>query len=140
LLFGSFYFGRKENAGVANEQNLIPNSERTPSELREIAQKGGYASGVARRKRKALRDSMNALLEMRPTMKDFDKLIEAGFNPEEIDNSVLIAFALFNESKKGNVKAIKELRNLIGEDKPDSDAEYTKVDELIASIDRLAKT
>ena len=124
----------------ANSENLIPNSERTPSELREIAQKGGRASGEARRKRRALRDSMNMLLEMLPTAKEFNKLVEAGFDPEEIDNSLLVTFALFNSAKRGDVKAIKELRNLIGEDKPDSDAEYTKVDELIASIDRLAKS
>ena len=91
------------------------------------------------RKRKALRDSMNMLLEMQPPTKEFNKLVDAGFEIEEIDNSLLITLALFNEAKKGNVKAIKELRNLVGEDKPDSDAEFTKVDELIASIDRLAK-
>lgn len=115
---------------------IVPTSE----EAREIGRKGGKASGEARRKRKALRDSMNALLEMQPTAKEFNKLIEAGFDMEEIDNSCLVTLALFNEAKKGNVKAIKELRNLIGEDKPDSDAEFTKVDELIASIDRLAKS
>lgn len=115
---------------------IVPTSD----EAREIGRKGGKASGEARRKRKALRDSMNALLEMQPTAKEFNKLIEAGFDMEEIDNSCLVTLALFNEAKKGNVKAIKELRNLIGEDKPDSDAEFTKVDELIASIDRLAKS
>ena len=35
-----------------NEQNLIPNSERTPSERQEIARKGGIASGEARREKK----------------------------------------------------------------------------------------
>ena len=123
---------------MANEQNLIP--VRSESEARELGRLGGQASGAARRKRKALRDSMNALLEMQPSTKEFNKLIEAGYEPVEIDNSLLITLALFDEAKKGNVKAMKELRNLIGEDKPDSDAEYTKVDELIASIDRLAKT
>ncbi len=106
----------------------------------EEASKGGKASAQARRKRKALRDSMNMLLEMQPTAKEWNKLIEAGFLPEDIDNSLMITLALFNQSKKGDIQAIKELRNLIGEDKPDSDAEYTKVDELIASIDRLAKS
>lgn len=129
---------------MANEQNLITpeelNSRRTPEQHSEDSRKGGQASGVARRKRRALRDSMNMLLEMQPTAKEFNKLVEAGYEPEEIDNSLLITLALFNESKKGNVKAIKELRNLIGEDRPDADAEYTKVDELIASIDRLAKS
>lgn len=136
---GSFYF-RERSERRANRENLIPNSKRTPSELREITRKGGKASGEARRKRKALRDSMNALLEMQPPTKEFNKLIEAGFEPEEIDNSLLITLALFNQAKRGDVKAIKELRNLVGEDRPDADAEYTKVDELIASIDRLAKT
>ena len=32
-----------------NNGNLIPNPERTPSELKEMARKGGIASGEARR-------------------------------------------------------------------------------------------
>ena len=83
---------------------------------------------------------MNMLLDMQPTVEDYNALVEAGFDMEDIDNSCLITLALFNEAKAGNVKAIKELRNLIGEDRPDADAEFTKVDELIASIDRMAKT
>ena len=34
----------------------------------------------------------------------------------DIDNSQLIVLALFNRAKSGDVAAIKELRNLIGED------------------------
>ena len=41
-----------------NDENLIPNSKRTPSELREITKKGGIASGVSRRKRKAVRQAV----------------------------------------------------------------------------------
>ena len=37
-----------------NESNLIPNTERTPEELREMGRKGGIASGKARRRKKAL--------------------------------------------------------------------------------------
>lgn len=36
---------------MANEQNLIPNSQRTPEELRKMAIKGGKASGKARREK-----------------------------------------------------------------------------------------
>ena len=121
---------------MANEQNLIPQAHVLSV---EEASRGGKASVATRRKRKALRDSMNMLLEMQPSAKEFNKLIEAGYEPEDIDNSLLVTMALFTQAKRGDVKAIKELRNLIGEDRPDSDAEYTKVDELIASIDRLAK-
>lgn len=34
---------------MANEQNLIQNSNRSPSELRENGRKGGIASGESRR-------------------------------------------------------------------------------------------
>lgn len=35
-----------------NTDNLIPNHERTPEELREMGRKGGIASGKARRKKR----------------------------------------------------------------------------------------
>lgn len=38
-----------------NEQNLIPNSERSPSELREMTRRGGIASGQTRRRKKAVK-------------------------------------------------------------------------------------
>lgn len=125
---------------MANDENLVNLATRPQRERKKIASMGAEASNRKQRARKALRDSMNMLLEMQPAAREYNKLIEAGFEPEEIDNSLMVTLALFNEAKKGNVKAIKELRNLIGEDKPDSDAEFTKVDDLIASIDRLAKT
>lgn len=40
-----------------NSNNLIPNSERSPEELREMGRKGGIASGAARRKK---RDAIKA--------------------------------------------------------------------------------
>lgn len=33
-----------------NDNNLIPNSERSPEELREMGRKGGIKSGESRRK------------------------------------------------------------------------------------------
>ena len=42
-----------------NEQNLIPCSERSKSEVREIGAKGGIASGAARREKKRLIDAIN---------------------------------------------------------------------------------
>ena len=41
---------------MANEKNLIPNSKRTPKELREIAKKGGKKSVEVRRK--AMKEQM----------------------------------------------------------------------------------
>ena len=83
---------------MSNEQNLIPNSERTPSELREMARNGGLASGEARRKRKTLKEELLLMLE-----------------DEEVQKSVTIA--LINQAQKGNVKAYEMIRDTI-EEKP----------------------
>ena len=47
---------------MANPENLIPNSERSPSELREQTRKGGIASGKARRQKADLRKAMQEAL------------------------------------------------------------------------------
>lgn len=51
-----------------NEHNLIPNSERSPEELREMGRKGGIASGKARRKKRDTIKMAKLFLEV------FDKL------------------------------------------------------------------
>lgn len=102
---------------LANEKNLIPYSERSANEARENGRKGGIASGESRRRRKLLKESMNALLELPVSnTREYKALIKMGIDIEEIDNSQLIVLALFNKAKSGDVAAIKELRNLIGED------------------------
>lgn len=52
--------------------NLISLNDRTESERREIARKGGKASGEARRERKAIRDG---IIE-RMSAEDFDEIID----------------------------------------------------------------
>ncbi|MBQ9228964.1 MAG: hypothetical protein IJ168_09065 [Eubacterium sp.] len=46
---------------MANENNLIPNSQRTPNERRENARKAGIASGKARRAKKRRHESWKGL-------------------------------------------------------------------------------
>lgn len=103
---------------MANEKNLVPfTSEQSHEEAVINGRKGGVASGQAKRRRKLLRDSMNALLELPvSSTKEYNALIKIGIDIEDIDNSQLIVLALFNKAKSGDVAAIKELRNLIGED------------------------
>lgn len=80
---------------------------------------GSKASAEARRRRKAMRENMEFLLNLPPSnTKDFNKLAKTGFSVEEMDNSQLIVLALFNRAKEGDVAAIREIRNIIGEDTP----------------------
>jgi len=102
-------------------ENLIPQNKRTKAEQRRIAAEGGKASGEARRARKALKESMNFLLDLPVSdTKDFNKLTKMGIPIEDIDNSQLIVVALFKRAKEGDIAAIKELRSLIGEDTSDA--------------------
>ena len=81
---------------MANEKNLIPFNERTKSQQREIASKGGKASVEAKRKRKTLKEELLVMLE-----------------DEKLQQSV--AIALIKQAQKGNVKAFGMLRDTIGE-------------------------
>lgn len=107
---------------MAYADNLVPNEMRTPEQRRENARKAGKASAAAYRRRKAMRENMEMLLNLPPgTVKDFNKLAKAGFEIEGIDNAQLVVLALFNKAKAGDINAIKELFRLIGEDKKETE-------------------
>lgn len=57
--------------------NLIPNSERSPSELQEMGRKGGMKSGETRRKKRDLQKIAKVWLEM------FDELEKQGADIDE---------------------------------------------------------
>ena len=101
---------------MANEQNLIPNSKRTPSELREMTRKGGIASGVARRRERTLKDTLEKMLSLPINDEQTKEFIQnLGFNDEELDNKTAITVAMYQEALKGNVKAYELIRDTLGE-------------------------
>jgi hypothetical protein len=60
-------------------RNLKPNSERTPTELREMTRKGGIASGKARQEKKTMRQLAEICLGAKLTKPEIEaKLREAG--------------------------------------------------------------
>ena len=114
-------------------ENLIPIS--STEEAREKGSKGGKASAITKRKRKSLKESMNTLLSLDiKNTKDWNKVAAMGIDPGEIDNSQLIILALFNRAKMGDVYAIKELRELIGEEHESNSEQEQEHDNLISAI------
>ena len=82
---------------MANAENLIPFDERTESEQREIARKGGIASGASRRAYRSLKQAAKAFFK-------------------ENDNAAMqLIQALYEEATSGNMKALEKLQDLIGE-------------------------
>lgn len=101
---------------MANEQNLIPNSERTPSEVRKNARKGGLKSGESRRRKRDLKAKMKALLEL-PVNGGKHKEVLEEMGVEELDNATLMLVGLFHAAVGGDVSAVKEIRNIIGDER-----------------------
>ena len=100
---------------MANEKNLIPQSQRSPDEVRENGRKGGKASGKARRAKVKMRKlvEMFAYLDVN---KDVEKKMRMLGIPDEgmliLMQSVV---AIFNKANKGDVAAFNAIRDLLGE-------------------------
>ena len=102
-----------------NINNLIPNSQRTPEELREMTSKAGKKSGEVRRRKKLFREYACSLLDSKIKNEKIRKqLKDIGVDDELLDNKMLLFVALFKKASSGDVAAFKEIRNLINEDEP----------------------
>ena len=108
---------------MANEHNLIPfTSDQSREEAARNGQKGGIASGAARRYRKTLRADLEALLDS-PT--------ESGQT-----TAAAIALALINKALKGDTRAFEIIRDTIGE-KPAERISLAQIDQ--DTIDEVEK-
>lgn len=99
------------------KEDLIPLNQRSPEERKEIARAGGIASGKARRRRRELREYMEALLDVPLDNKNKikKKLEKKGLPEDMLDNKMLLTAALFQRAITGDVQAVKEVRSIIGE-------------------------
>lgn len=102
---------------MANENNLVQYSNRSREEVEEIQSKGGKKSGEARRRKRDMRKKMQMILSLTPqNCEDFNSVSEMGIDMADIDNEMVMLAGLFKEAKSGNVSAVKEIRNILGED------------------------
>lgn len=119
--------------------NLIPQNKRTKEEQREIARKGGIASGKARRKKKLIKEQLELLLSL--PLKDENakrKLKQIGINADNLDNQMAMIIAIWNKALKGDVQAFNSIRDTVGEkpsDVVDNKDVLEKLDELLEKQD-----
>lgn len=106
---------------MANEQNLIPNSERSPSEVRENGRKGGIASGKARREKADLRRQLQVFLESEAIK---DK------NGESLTGAELMVKVAVKEMSKGNPKFWELIRDTAGF-KPIDKIQVSEIDQNV---------
>ena len=121
---------------MPNEKNLIPNSERTPEERREIATAGGKASGVSRRRKRSLKEAADLYLSLPVSdRKTWNKISRRGVDPEDIDNQMAMIIGLTIAATAGNAKAAKVIVDLLGEDAHSEEtAVHPLVSDLVAAV------
>ena len=98
-------------------KNLVPNEERTPDELRSITQKGGIASGKARRRKRSMKEAADYYLSL----------------PE-----MAVIKGITARAKKGDPQAANVLLKMLGEDNPPDDTAADTLErarELLGGVD-----
>ena len=117
--------------------NLIPQSKRTKEEQREIAIKGGIASGKARRRKKLIKEQLELLLSL--PLKDENakkKLKQLGIDADNLDNQMAMIIAIWNKALKGDVQAFNSIRDTVGE-KPKDVIENINNEQRVVIINDL---
>ena len=113
----------------ATIKNLIPQSERTKEEQREIAKKGGIASGEARRAKKSLREAMQILMDADLTGKD----------GKMMTGTEAMAARAFQAALKGDWKAWELVRDTAGYKPVDKVMVADVEPSIIAEVEAMVK-
>lgn len=93
-------------------ENLIPVTDRTKKEAREISRKGGIASGKARREKADLKKKVNEILSMDVFSPQFKEMLEE--KGLSVTNQTAIATVLLQKALKGDMRAIELLVKMNG--------------------------
>lgn len=102
---------------MANEQNLIPFTAMTESEQRAIASKGGKASAKARQERKTVQNMLTKYFDSKISDdKQLKKLADKiGIEGDESVKYLYTVVCAMNTLKKGELKDLKLIMELLGE-------------------------
>lgn len=88
-----------------NNENL---KHFTKENAAEYGKKGGIASGIARTKRKSIRNELENLLELEPIDAERkEQLQKIGYNNEEINNQSVLLYDIYKRAINGDIKATK---------------------------------
>lgn len=109
-------------------ENLIPFSERSKEEARECGRAGGIASGIARRRKRSLRETADLYLSLPVSDKrKWNKLAARYVDPEDIDNQMAVVVGMVDAAAAGDARAARVVVDLLGDDNNDADSSTVQV-------------
>lgn len=130
---------RTKNGYKYNVQNLKPKtSEQNREEAKKNGRKGGIASGVARRRKRDVKEVVERVLAMSPKLspKARAELKKIGVEDDEDKNVLLLSVvALAGKAMKGDKDALKMLLELSGELENTQNINITTQTPLIINYD-----
>lgn len=127
---------------MAGEDNLIT---PTTEEARERGRKGGIASGEARRRKKTMRETLEAVLEMQVgsgKSADIDAIRNfAGLKGKNITVQEAMIIAQAQKALKGDLAALQFIRDTVGQKPTDNMNVVTKTENPFEGLttEQLAK-
>ena len=99
---------------MANSDNLIPFNKRTESEQREIARRGGLASGKTRKQKADLKKAFQILLNSEVNSEQMKELLVGlGYAPT---NEMALALVVFQKALNGDLGAFNQIQQLINKE------------------------
>ena len=104
------------------QDDLIPFTERSEDEVKEMNRLGGINSGAVRRKKAAMRDYVQFILGMKRKVseKTLEQLKEMGVTEDEVTGQTLALMKIMDKAIAGDIKAMEFLRDTAGEKPTDS--------------------
>lgn len=115
--------------------NLIPFSERSKEEARECGRAGGIASGIARRRKRSLKEAADLYLSLPVSDKrKWNRIAARYVEREDIDNQMAMIVGLTEAATFGDARAAKVILEMLGDD-GDERTDLQKARELLEGID-----
>jgi hypothetical protein len=116
---------------MGNKKNLMPieevNSRRTREQHSADSRKAGKASGVARREKKALKETLEMLLRMPVedgSLDDIDKIKSFGaLNGKNVSVQEAVVMSAIQKALNGDIKAFKAIAEIMNDKAMSDDAD-----------------
>lgn len=125
---------------MATTKNLIPVTERSKEEARELSRRGGIKSGESRRRKRTIRDTMEMLLTAPLSADESAELEKYGLDGAELDRRAALAVSVYKKAIEGDCKAFAFIADMINEhsetqeEKEENEAERKHNKEMFSSI------
>lgn len=127
---------------MANEKNLENGKLtqfRSGEEAAKNGQKGGIASGAARRRKRSMKEAADYYLSLPETdRRRVNALLRDAVDPEDVDNQMAVIKGITARAKKGDPQAANVLLKMLGEDNPPDDTAADTLErarELLGGVD-----